>query len=166
MRIGFIALLLFVAASITNASVTETIYDDSGATSKSVVTFKVEDQTFINSDPDHYWDWYRFDILSENNDGVTFKAEFVGTPSSDQLTGAFDITNDGHTLIFYAASPTDVSTFVQKDGGEFTFSFEIAADEDNVFGVQLSRTPHAVVPEPATVALTVMGAGLLLRRKF
>ena len=161
MRIGLLALLLLVVASVTNAAIYETVYEDVEAESKSTITFTIDNQPFVNSGS-LYWKSYTFEIISGG--------EFIaGSASSD----FFDVVNpvyDNGLLTAFEFSlsnqnPT-VAELVQP-GQTVLFSYEIAVDTDNLlFGVQLERTPEEVVPEPATIALSVMGAGMLLRRKF
>ncbi len=153
MRIGFLALLLIAVASVANAALYETVYDDSSASSKSVIIFNIDNQGFTN---DGAYDWigYDFEILSGG--------EFVSSSASSDMFSTVTEVVDGGGLL----TKLEFSDGTVAPGETVKFSYDIAVDLTNgLFGVQLERH-EVVVPEPATVALTVMGAGLLLRRKF
>ena len=152
MRIGLLALLLLVVASVTNAALYETVYDDSSASSKSVIIFNIVDQGFTNNGA-YDWIGYDFEILSGG--------EFVSTTASSDTFATVNEVEVGGLL-----TKLEFSDGTVAPGETVKFTYDIAVDLTNgLFGVQLERH-EVVVPEPATIALTVMGAGLLLRRKF
>ena len=160
MRIGFLALMLLLAAGLANAAIIETVSEDMPSLeSKSTasIVFSVDTSSaggFENMDT-FTWTSYKFEILSGG--------EFVsGTATSDVFEVVSEVYDGGllTTLVFSSLLGNDVAP-----SEVVNFAYDISVDISNPtsFGVDLERT---AIPEPTTMTLVVMGAGLLLRRKF